>query len=160
LRQRPWFLGKAHIITAVNIRDTIALPDTLAHVLVVDVEYGDADTESYLVPLSVATGQKAEALLRERPEAVLARLEGLPDSEAFLFAAAVDRDFSDALLRAIVRRRRFRGNAGELVGSHAPAFRKAWTSVQSNLEPSPQATNQPYTEILFGSDFLLKLYRK
>jgi maltose alpha-D-glucosyltransferase/alpha-amylase len=161
LQKRPWFLGKGHTITSINVRDTIALPETSAHLLFMDVDYGDADSETYLVPLSVAIGQKAETVLRERPETMLARLEGLGgDSDAILFAAAADRDFSDALLRAIVRRRRFRGNGGEIVGSHTRAFRQAWTSVQSNLEPNPQATDQPYTEILFGNDFLLKLYRK
>jgi maltose alpha-D-glucosyltransferase/alpha-amylase len=161
LRKRPWFLGKSHIITSVNVRDIVAVPETAAHLLFVDVEYGDADTETYLVPLSVAIGQKAQSILHDRPEAVLARLEGPGgEGEALLFAAAADRDFSDALLRAIVRRRRFRSQAGEFAGSHTRSFRRAWTSVQSNLEPCPLATEQPYTEVLYGNDFLLKLYRK
>ncbi len=161
LRQRPWFLGKSSIITAVNVRDTVALPDSGAHLLFLSVDYGDADSETYLVPLSVASGEKADAILRERPESALARLEGMgQEANAILFAAVSDRAFSSALLSAIVRRRRFRGAAGELVGSHTQAFRRAWTSVTSSLEPMARPTEQPYTEIFYGDDFLLKLYRK
>ena len=122
-RQRPWFLGKGHTITAVKVHDIVALPDTAAHLLFLDVDYADADTETYLVPLSVAVGEKAETILRERPESVLARLDGLPEHpEALLFGAVADRDFSDALLRAIVRRRRIRGIGGEIAGSHTRDF--------------------------------------
>ena len=160
LRKRPWFLGKERTITGIKVRDTIALPETSTHLLLVDVDYADADSETYLVPLSVATGEKAQLILRERPESVLAKLEGVDENEALLFAAVADRDFSDALLRAIVRRRRIRGNTGELLGAHTRAFRKAWTSVGSHLEPSPKPNEQVFTEIDYGDDFLLKLYRK
>ncbi len=161
LPQRSWFLGKGHTITAVNVHDIVGIPNTAVHLLFIDVDYADADTETYLVPLSVAVREKAATILRERLESVLARLDGLEEyPEALLFGGVADRDFSDALLRAIVRRRRIRGGGGEIVGSHTRAFRKAWTSVRSNLEPRPKATEQHYTEIDFGDDFLLKLYRK
>jgi maltose alpha-D-glucosyltransferase/alpha-amylase len=161
LRRRPWFLGKSNTITSINVRDVVALAGTSAHLLFMSVEYGDADSENYLVPLTVAMGDKSDAILHERSESVLARIQiAGQNGEGILFAAAADRDFNDVLLQAIVRRRRFRAEAGELVGSHTRAFRTAWTSVQSNLEPSPQATEQPYTEVLYGNDFLLKLYRK
>ncbi len=126
LSKRSWFLGKARTITAVNVRISLALSGSSSHLLFVDVDYGDADSETYLVPLSVVSGEKAEAILRERPESVLARLEGLGQgSNAILFGAVADRSFSDILLQAIVRRRRFRGAAAELVGSHTRAFRRA-----------------------------------
>jgi len=63
-------------------------------------------------------------------------------------------------LRAIVRRKRIRGIGGEIVGSHTRDFRKAWISVSSNLEPCPIPIERPYTEIDYGDDFLLKIYRK
>ncbi len=160
LPKRPWFLGKGRTVTGVKVHDIVALPETSAHLLFVDIDYADADTETYLVPLSLATGEKAEEVLRDRQESVLARVEGLAEPNAVLFGAVADRDFSDALLRAIVRRRRIRGVGGEVVGSHTRAFRQAWTSVRSNLEPCPKAAEQPYTEIDYGDDFLLKLYRK
>ncbi len=161
LPMRAWFLGKGRTITAINVHDIVTLPETTSHLLFLDVDYADAETETYLVPLSVATGEKAEKILRERPESMLAHLQGVPEHpEALLFGAIADRDFGDALLRAIVRRKRIKGAGGEIVGSHTRHFRKAWVSVHSNLEPCPVATEQPYTEIDYGNDFLLKIYRK
>ncbi len=161
LRSRPWFLGKRRYITRLALQNVLSLPETSAHLLFLNVEYGDGDPEVYLVPISVATGAKSEAILHDRPDVVLARLAGPgPETTAILYAATFDRDFSDSLLRAIVRRRRIRGEFGELVGAHTRAFRKAWTSVHSNLEPSPQAVDQCFTVINYGDDFVLKLYRK
>ena len=161
LRSRPWFLGKRRYITRLALQNVLSLPETAAHLLFMNVEYGDGDPEVYLVPISVATGDRSEAILHDRPEVVLARLRGPgPETTALLYGATFDRDFSDLLLRAIVRRRRIRGEFGELVGAHTREFRKAWTSARSNLEPSPQRSDQCFTVINYGEDFVLKLYRK
>ena len=160
LRERPWFLGKRRYITTVTMQAVLWLPETSSHLLALNVEYSDSDPEIYLAPISMAVGEKAEAVLRDHSNAVLAQLEGFGDQKGVLYAATIDRDFSDALLRAIVRRKRIRGEAGELVGAHTREFRHAWTSVHSNLEPSPQQGDQCFTAINYGTDFVLKLYRK
>jgi maltose alpha-D-glucosyltransferase/alpha-amylase len=161
LQSRPWFPGKNRYITGVDVHNIVSLADTSAHLIFLDVTYGDAEPETYLIALSIASGQKAEALLRDRPDAVLARLESnLMEAPAILYSATLDRDFSDSLLGAIARRRRVRGTLGEFVGAHTRAFRKAWTSVSSNLEPHAQPTEPCYTLINYGDNFVLKLYRK
>ena len=161
LRSRPWFLGKQRYITGLSLQTVLSLPETSAYLLTLTVEYGDGDPETYLVPISVATGDRSEAILHERPDAVLARLNGPgPETTAILYAATVDRFFADALLRAVVRRRRIRGESGELIGAHTREFRRAWTAAQSNLEPVPQPSEHCFTIINYGSDFVLKLYRK
>ena len=161
LQSRPWFPGKNRYITGAEVHNIVSLPDTAAHLIFLDVTYGDAEPETYLVALSVASGEKADALLRDRSDAVLARLGGMgTEAPAILYSATLDRDFSDSLLRAIVRRRRIRGESGELLGAHTRAFRNAWTSVTSNLEPQPQPTEPCYTVINYGDNFVLKLYRK
>ena len=161
LRTRPWFLGRRRYITGLSLQNVLALPETGAHLLFLNVEYGDGDPEVYLVPISVATGERSEAILHDRPDVVLSRLEG-PGLEgtALLYGATFDRDFSDSLLRAIVRRRRIKGDVGELVGAHTRAFREAWKAVRSHLEPSPHQSDHCFTIINYGDDFVLKLYRK
>ncbi len=161
LRTRSWFLSKRRDITGLSLQKVLTFPNTSAHLLFLTVMFGEGDPEVYLIPVSVATGDKAETLMRDPRGGVVTRLTGLPgDTKAVLYPATLDRDFSDALLRAIVRRRRIRGEAGELVGSHTRGFRPAWSSVHSNLEPSPQQTDDWFTTIHYGSDFVLKLYRK
>ena len=58
-----------------------------------------------------------------------------------------------------MRRRRIKGEKGELVGSHTRAFRKAWGAVKSSLDPNTKTIDRN-TYINLGEDFTLKLYRK
>jgi len=161
LRSRPWFLGKRRDITGTSMQKVLTFPNTSANLLFLTVEYSGGDPEVYLVPVSVATGEKVDAILHDPRGAVAARVSGLPDdTKALLYPAAFDREFCDALLSAIVRRRRIRGEAGELIGCHTREFRQAWTSAKSNLEPYAQQTEDCFTIIDYGSDFVLKLYRK
>ncbi len=161
LRARPWFLGKRRYVTGLSVHHVLSLPETSAHLLFLNVEYGDGDPETYLAPISIAIGEQAEGILRDHADVVLARVEGLGEGvKAVLYAATFDHDFGDALLGAIVRRRKTKGVGGELVGSHSRVFREAWKAVRSNLEPSPQQTDQCFTVINYGDDFVLKLYRK
>ncbi|HUI85209.1 MAG TPA: maltose alpha-D-glucosyltransferase [Candidatus Binatia bacterium] len=161
LRRIPWFLGKRRYITGLSLHNVLSLPGTSAHILFLNVEYGEGDPEVYLLAVSVATGDRADAVLRDHPDVAGARLSGLaPDDRAVLYAATFDRDFADALLRAIVRRRRIRSASGELIGAHTREFRTAWSAAQSGLEPSPQQSDQCFTTLNYGNVFVLKLYRK
>ena len=161
LRTRSWFLSKRRDITGLSLQKILTLPDTSSHLVFLTVNYAEGDPEVYFAPVSVATGEKAETMMQDPRGTVVARVEGLGgDGKALLYPATMDRDFSDALLRMIVRRRRIRGEGGELVGSHTRAFRAAWTSAKPNLEPSPQQAEDGVTVINYGTDFVLRLYRK
>src|SRR5262249_52063531 len=139
----------------------LTFPNTSAHLLFLTVTFAAGDPEVYLVPVSVAVGDKVDAIGHDPRGGVVTRLAGLPDeAKAALYPATMDRDFSDFILGAIVRRRRIRGTAGELIGAHTREFRLAWTSAKPNLEPSPQQGDESFTVINYGTDFVLKLYRK
>lgn len=160
LPKRPWFLGRNRHIREVTLSDLIPLSGTQSYLLLTDVEYTDGDPEKYLIALAIARGEKAETLIRENREAVLARVEGLSKETAVIFGAVFDRDFSDALLTATVKRRRFKGDTGELQGGHTRVFRKEWARKRSNLEPQRIPTDSANTYIRYGEDFILKLYRR
>jgi maltose alpha-D-glucosyltransferase/alpha-amylase len=158
LRTRAWF-PKKRTIRQVTIDEVIPLPNITANILLIHVDFSDGDPENYVAPLSLETGENAEVVLHDRPQNVLCRVEGLPETPAILYGAIFDRNFSDALLKAIVRRRRIKGEQGELLGSHTRAFRKAWSAVRSPLEPQANTIGRD-TFIKLGDDFTLKLYRK
>jgi maltose alpha-D-glucosyltransferase/alpha-amylase len=160
LRSRPWFLGKARTIRTAYLDEVVRLPDTTSYIVTAIVEYTDADAETYMVPVMVSTGDDAQAVMRDRSESVMARLDGPPGETAILHGALFDRRFADGLLRAVVRRRRFKGEYGDIVGAHARGFRKAWGMARSTLEPRSKLSDHAYSIITFGEDFVLKLYRK
>jgi maltose alpha-D-glucosyltransferase / alpha-amylase len=160
LRTRPWFTIKHRVIREVKIHDVIALPETLARILLIRIEYTDGEPDLLTVPLSLAAGEPAETILRDKPHVVLARLEGLPEANSVLYGAIFDRQFTDALLMAMLRRRRFRGERGDIVGTHTRKFRSASSLVRSRLEPQPQTLDMNNILVTLGEDLVLKLYRR
>jgi maltose alpha-D-glucosyltransferase/alpha-amylase len=160
LRKRRWFLGRNKTITRVSVEDVIPLRLADVAILLICVEYSDGEDEQYTIPLAVASGPLAEAVLRDHQEAVLARLEFRDQSWAFLHSALFERSFSDALLTAVLKRSKFKGIHGELFAGHTKAFREAWSHVRSNREPQVQAVDSPNTFVNLGEDFVVKLYRE
>ncbi|HEY2393001.1 MAG TPA: maltose alpha-D-glucosyltransferase, partial [Candidatus Angelobacter sp.] len=132
LRRRSWFSKKHRTIRQVRIHDVISLPQTSAHILLANLEYSDGEPETFTIPLSLATGEQAETVLRERLHTVLAKVKGLPEPQSILYGSIFDRQFNDALLKAMLRRRRIKGEKGDILGTHTRAFREAWGRVRSN----------------------------
>jgi maltose alpha-D-glucosyltransferase/alpha-amylase len=159
LRKRRWFLGRNKTITQVTVEDVVPLGRTDASIMLVRVEYSDSEDERYVIPLAVAAGTEAEAVLRDHPPAVVVRLEFRDQSWALLHSALFERSFSDALLTAILKRSKFKGTEGELVAGHTKAFRDAWAHIRSNREPQVQTLDSPNTFVNLGEDFVVKLYR-
>ncbi|HYH00377.1 MAG TPA: maltose alpha-D-glucosyltransferase [Terriglobales bacterium] len=159
LKARPWFLAKNRTIRQVTVRDVIQLGESSASVVLIEIDYTDGDPEMYVISLSIAAGEAAEELLRDKPEVVLARLQSR-HGMGVLYSSIFDRKFSATLLSGVVRRRKFKGQSGYILAGHTAAFRKPWSQVRSNLEPMPQRGDHHNTSINFGEDFVLKLYRK
>ena len=158
LRARPWF-NKNRTIRQVRVTEVISLPDTSAHILLVGIEYSDGEPDTIPLPFSLATGELAAAILTDKLHMVLAKLEGMPNPQSILYGAIFDRQFVDSLLKAMLRRRRIKGEQGDLVGTHTPAFREAWGRVRSNLDPQPQTLDLHKILVTLGEDFVLQLYR-
>ena len=160
LRARPWFRNKNRTIRQLRIAEVVSLPETSAYILLVHIEYTDGEPGLITVPLSLATGERAEIILREKLHSVFAKVQGLSDAQSIFYGAVFDRQFSDALLNAMLRRRRIKGEHGDIVGTHTRAFREAWGRVRSGLEPQPQTLDQHKILVTLGEDFVLTLYRE
>ena len=159
LPARRWFLGKGRDLSSTEIEHVVHLTGSSSYILLIRVEYSDGDPDNYIIPLSVLSGERAQSVLVEHPNQVLARLR-VGDEVGALYAGVYDEGFSDAVLKAIVRRLRFRNGDSEIVGSHTKAFRKAWGEVRSDLKPEVRPPDHNNTIIVYGEDFLLKLFRR
>jgi maltose alpha-D-glucosyltransferase/alpha-amylase len=158
LMERRWFRGRTRPIRLVEIQDIIPFPKSRSNVLIVRVEYGEGEPEYYTLPLSASplTGTSS----REDFQWVLANLRAPDGTMGVLYSALRNREFCDEMLAAILRRRRFPGERGEVVASHTRAFRGLWGADHPPLEPSLAKVDQDNTTLFYGDRFAFKLFRK
>ncbi len=155
LRARRWFRSQDRIIRTTEIRERLSFPKSSSSVLLIRVEYGSGDPETYTLPLSVVVGESPGD-----NRFVLARLEGPDGSGAQVSSALRDREFCDELLGAILRRRRFPASHGEVIATRTRALRRLLADDRTSLEPSLSKADQENTTVFFGDRFALKFLRR
>jgi maltose alpha-D-glucosyltransferase/alpha-amylase len=163
LQGRRWFRGKARRLKSVRLVDTFPLPanEPAAWILILLAEYIEGDPETYVLPLALATGDRATDLLDYQQHAAFARVTGR-DGDGVLFEALWDSGFAEALLGTIARRRRLKGERGTIAGTTTRAFRELLASPDGapRLEVSNVRGEQTNSSVTFGDRLILKLFRK
>jgi maltose alpha-D-glucosyltransferase / alpha-amylase len=156
-----WFQGKGRHLR--NVRVVDVLPTTTGssehRVLLVNVEYVEEQTETYVVPLTRLTGPDAQQLLDAHPDAVIAQIDGENETLELLVDATFVAAFRETLLDAIHGRRRVKGRRGDIQGSASGRLRKLWGDVDDRRSRLIGA-EQSNTSMVFGRDIVVKLYRR
>ena len=158
-----WFRSKTRTIKTVKVGDTMALSEGPggAHLVLANVEYSNAEPETYVIPLALgANGAAPDEEHQERTIAHL-RLSGARNSvvEGRLFEASADPGFASALLEMVERRRRVRGQQGELIATAVPAWRGLRGDRESPCEPRALKAEQSNSSVVYGDRLILKLFR-
>ncbi len=161
---RRWFRGKARPIRSTGIEDIIpmSLVGSHAHLILLRFSYTGGEDELYVVPVCVSSSKEAEALLSQYPQALVANLqigEG-QDGDGVLLDASFDEDFSRGLLEAFGKRRRFKGEEGQLAAIPGRSFKMLRGRDEDRLKPSPLKVEQSNTSVVFGDRLILKLFRR
>ena len=163
LPTRRWFGGRARRIKGAHVRLAIPLPLESERILltVLEVQYAQAEPETYALPLACAFGPEADAICRDWPPMVLARItrNGIP-AEGVLYDAIANRGFGAKLLKMIADRRGLASGLGELTASHTAVLRQLRMHGALALEPSVGHAEQANSSILFGDKLILKLFRR
>jgi maltose alpha-D-glucosyltransferase/alpha-amylase len=123
----------------------------------------DGTSDLYTVPLAFVTGAAGEDLTRQHPGSALAGLEmetreGV--ERGWLVDALEIPAFCAQLLEAIGRRRRLRGQAGEVVATATRAYRQLRGPDDDDLSPALIQAEQSNTSVVYGERLVLKLFRR
>ncbi len=159
LEGRRWCSVNGRAIKTAAIADVLPVPGSSAQVALVRVDYSDATSQTYVLPLAFTGADGREEHRRIPPEAVVARIAGGPDGAGVLHDAAVDPDFRAALLDAVAGRRRLKGTVGEASAATTRSLRGA---LRAGAAP-PSAVldlEQTNTSLLYGDRLVLKLLRR
>ena len=160
-----WFRAKSRTIANATIADTIPMSEgaSVPQLALLNVEYSNAEPETYLLPLAIATGDHARDVRSRWPEQIIAEVTSSGrngDGDGVLYDAVVDSDFLSTLLEIIARRRRHRGAAGELLPGATQAFHQMRGDPESRLEPRVLKVEQSNSSVVYGDRFIIKLFRR
>ena len=163
LRGCRWFGGKARILQSVKIIDTISVPndDPLFVLSFLKVEYTEGEPETYLLPLRFVTLEESESLA-ETP-ALIAELKITRKGQVhygMLCDAMWTTTFLQHLLDSMTKNRRYNGPNGDFVTGSRREFRRRLQTQRPYLLPSLFRGEQSNSSVLFGREFILKLFRR
>jgi maltose alpha-D-glucosyltransferase / alpha-amylase len=158
LRRQRWF-GHDDAAATVRIVDWGVMRDGQEPILLtlLSVRSAGATDELYLAPLSMAVGAKSDAVQRESPDAVVARLGG---AKTGVLHGAIDADIARVLLAMFEGNQTVVCRHGSAAAARGPAFAKAVEGDAASLEPSGATLDQSNSSIRFGEKLILKLLRR
>ncbi|HSM44552.1 MAG TPA: putative maltokinase, partial [Acidimicrobiia bacterium] len=158
MTHRRWFRSKTAAIRESELVDLVEMPASGARLAFVGLEYVDADPETYVMPLAVAVGEEAERLLAERPEAVIAEVTGVGE-QAVVYDAMHQPAFPRELLRLASRTRKVRGRHVS-IACEALKGSSRLRQVGDDVAVRVADAEQTNSSVLFGDEFIMKLFRK
>ncbi len=159
LQSCRWFGGKEKVLRELKITSDapIHAEPAAARVLLVEVAFVEGLPETYVLPVQFAEGKAALRLLEQSPEAVIARATSEP--ARIIYDAAWDEDFRRALFDLIASDDASPAGRSRLVAARGLAFDTA-DAARLSHDSRVLKADQSNTSIVYGSSYLLKIYRK
>jgi maltose alpha-D-glucosyltransferase / alpha-amylase len=151
---RRWFRAKARTVREIGVEDIIAVPETEAHLFLLRVHYAEGDSDLYLLPLWSSEQESAGQ------EELLAGFRTVQGRTGVIYSALSEAPFRDALLDAVVCERTLKGRNGELAASRTSALDRSCAPATPKLSNSVSRAEQSNTSIIYGDQYILKLFRK
>ncbi len=158
VRNCRWFGSKARTFRDLKVIEQLPISAGAngAQLWFIEVNYLDAPTEIYAIPVKIASHDAARSVSQNAPHAIIARFAG--SDGAILFDAIWDEIFRSQLFEAIARRQAMKARAGDFVGVTASRFEADQTVAPGNSQVV--SGEQSNSSMLFDNKFFLKLYRK
>jgi maltose alpha-D-glucosyltransferase/alpha-amylase len=158
IQARRWFGSKARTFRNLKVIEQLAASSDadVERLWFIEVNYLDGPTETYALPVKIASGAAARAVLQGTPHALITRFAGT--EETILFDAIWDEKFRSQLFKLIAQRQTMKARGGNLVGIAG----KTLAADHPALPDKSQILGgeQSNSSMLFDNKFFLKLYRK
>ncbi|HZV47669.1 MAG TPA: maltose alpha-D-glucosyltransferase [Thermodesulfovibrionales bacterium] len=156
-----WFGGKARRLQKIEIQENIPVGrnsvDT--QILFLEAGYKEGISETYLLPVSFCTGDKAKEIMEEKPFEIISRIR-TNSGEGILFDGIYHSDFHKELLNSIGKRKTFKGRRGEIISYPGKQFRRILGEKELPLSSQLLKVEQSNTSFIFENTFFLKLFRR
>jgi maltose alpha-D-glucosyltransferase/alpha-amylase len=157
LPHQRWFGAKSRAIKSVAVLDAAEFPGLNAALVFLQLTHDNDSTSVYQLPLTITTGEAAEAIRASDPNSILATVS-TAGGPAILHDAVAREDVRQALLQLIEANPQLSTRNGTLVGRSSSAFAEARGT--SPLPARTGSAEQSNTSILYDAKLILKLFRR
>ncbi|HLP17997.1 MAG TPA: maltose alpha-D-glucosyltransferase, partial [Bacteroidota bacterium] len=160
IKQLGLMTEKENEFQNVSISDEIPLSDGESEetMIILRIHYFYKAHEYYLLPIAAASGEKAERVRKEFPQAVIARVRA-GEEEYVLFDGVYDEVFRKVLFHAFAHATRIKTRGGELrctVDARVGIVCDDNAAKQNSLF----STDDIVSQLIYGGSIAMKLYRK
>ena len=159
LARQRWFGAKSRAITGTRIEDWAVFNQGVSALVLVEVQYAEGLSDTYLVTLGLLFGREADALREESPNALLARVT-TSSTEGVLHEAIFNDSASEALLAVIAEGREIPSREGSLLGMPSRTLPALEGPSGEPAAPRRGSAEQSNTSLLFGEKLIMKLFRR
>jgi maltose alpha-D-glucosyltransferase/alpha-amylase len=158
IRNSRWFGSKAKTFRNLKVIEQLAFPSDTdgARLWFIEVNYLDAPTETYAIPVKIVSSETAHSIKQNAPHAVVAHFAR--SNGAILCDAVWDATFRSQLFDTIVRHRTLPARAGQFVGFATAGMESQELELSGNSQVL--SAEQSNSSMLFENRFFMKLYRK
>jgi maltose alpha-D-glucosyltransferase/alpha-amylase len=158
IQNARWFGSKARSFRNLKVTEQIDISPGVdgARLWFVEINYLDAPSETYAIPVKIASGENAHSIRQNAPQAIVAHFAR--SNGAILCDAIWDPTFRSKLFDTIVRRRTLKAQGGQFVGFSTSGLESEDLDVSGNSHVL--SAEQSNSSMLFDNKFFLKLYRK
>jgi maltose alpha-D-glucosyltransferase/alpha-amylase len=163
LKQRPWFGSKGRALKSIAIREVLPVTygAATAPVLMIQAEFSEAAPDTYVLPLTFVTDERAERILTDSPTALVARVLSGQD-DGYLVDALAEPQFCSMVLEAIRASVPFETGRERptLVATALPSFGDSLPLTDTLPAPGQMRGEQSHSSVPFGTQAFLKVYRR
>ena len=156
VRQR-WFGGKSRTVAAIRIEDWAVFNKGVSALALIEVQYAEGESDTYLITLGLLFGKASDALREESPNAIIARVVTSAD-DGVLHEAIFNDSASEALLGIIAGGVELFTREGVIQGLSSSTL----SQLQGPTRETPRrgSAEQSNTSIIFGDKLIMKLFRR
>ena len=161
IQRSRWYREKSRKVRRMRVADVVPVDSGArrAWIMVVDIAFADEESESYVLPVSLALRDEAEQVAGDAPRAVIAWVK-LGDSSGVIYDAGYDAGFRDELLHLLLTRKKIKGRAGEIQLNRGRGLRSMAAGLERPYSSRVLKVEQSNTSFLYKDSLFFKLYRK
>lgn len=161
LKMRRWYGSKARRAKSASFSEIfpISYGGVFAYLTLVTVEFNEGQPDTYVLPLTFASGEQVDHLREHLPHTIVAEIQGI--DEGVLFDALGDEVFCQNVLEAIEKNETIESSTGTLIEAKSfKRFAEIRGSKDEPLQASINRAEQSNTSVLYGHKLILKVFRR